>query len=126
MTVTSTPAFKSAMAVECRRQCGVTVFVESDGQMRVGCDGVFGDETLHRVTAEPAAGAGGEQRLAVATAAFSEPDSQDFHGGPGQRCAAVFATHCTCWSRAKRCTAALNRSLILAIGAVEAIGNPIC
>src|SRR5674476_1589867 len=29
-------------------------------------------------------------------------------------------------STAKRCTAALNRSLILAMGAVEAIGNPNC
>ena len=36
------------------------------------------------------------------------------------------STHGTCCSRAKRCTAAPNPSVILAKGAVEAIGNPSC
>jgi len=36
------------------------------------------------------------------------------------------STHGTCWSRAKRCIASLNPSLILPSGAVEAIGSPSC
>ena len=34
------------------------------------------------------------------------------------------STHGSRWSRANRCTAALNASVIRASGAVEAIGNP--
>ena len=34
------------------------------------------------------------------------------------------STHGTCWSRAKRCIAALKASVIFPNGAVEAIGNP--
>ena len=34
------------------------------------------------------------------------------------------STHGTCWSRAKRCIAAANASVIFPSGAVEAIGRP--
>ena len=52
---------------------------------------MFGDEALHRVTAESAAAAGGKQRVAVSATACVQPESQEFDGGVGPLGAAASA-----------------------------------
>ncbi len=57
---------------------------------RPGGGQVAGEPVFDRVAAEPAAGAGREQRLVGVAGAFGEPAAQHLDGEPGQRGDAFF------------------------------------
>ena len=80
MTLVSTPACSSRIAVVCRRTCAV---IRLAAQRRAAWrrpGGVVGEAMFDRVAAERGAATGREQRRAGGAVVFAEPVAQDGDG----------------------------------------------
>ena len=75
----------------CRRTCG-TELAAGQGWARLRGDlGVQGEAALDGVGAEPASGAGAEDRVVGQSAAFGEPEAERCLDGAGERDGSLLA-----------------------------------